>query len=179
MYWIKHYNSTNPEIGYNETDSYYKSGGNTYKNKSEDEMKIISDKLRNSKIGLKNPNAKQIKCLNIKTNEELFFDTVENCREYFNEKTHRFITTRVNGITKSLYKNEWAIAYKRNNYNYKTIVNKRGKELSVLNLKTGSEKYFESVAKFCRECNINRIRIQNKLKDKNFKVDNYMVTVLN
>jgi len=29
------------------------------------------------------------------TNEEKVFDTVNDCRKFFNEKNHRFITTRL------------------------------------------------------------------------------------
>lgn len=42
QYWIRYYDST--ETGYNETDAIYKCGGNTYKNKTEEEMKIIKEK---------------------------------------------------------------------------------------------------------------------------------------
>lgn len=37
QYWIQFYNSV--EDGYNETDAIYKSGGNTYISKTEEEMK--------------------------------------------------------------------------------------------------------------------------------------------
>ena len=54
--------------------------------------------------------------VNVGTNEEKVFDTVNDCRKFFNEKNHRFITTRVTGLTKSLYKNEWKIAYTEDEY---------------------------------------------------------------
>ena len=70
-YWIKYYNSTID--GYNETDAEYKSGGNTYKSKTPEELAIISEKLRQSKLGSKNPNHTAVKCKNINTNEEYHF----------------------------------------------------------------------------------------------------------
>lgn len=44
MYWIHYYDSINN--GYNETDSGFRSGGNTYKSKTSEEMQIIKDKLK-------------------------------------------------------------------------------------------------------------------------------------
>lgn len=116
QYWIKYYKSTNSTYGYNETDAIYKCGGNTYISKTDTEMRDISNKIRKSKIGKLNPNSHSIKCFNINTSEELFFDTVKDCKNYFNEKTHRFITTRVSGDISGLYKNEWKIAYAGNDY---------------------------------------------------------------
>lgn len=99
-------------------------------------MNAIKDKIRVSKIGNKNPNAKAVKCFNIITNQEIAFDTVEQCRLYFGEHTHRFITTRVRGQTKSPYKREWKIAYLNEPYYDFTIrpVRKR-KSLQNINSK--------------------------------------------
>lgn len=126
QYWIRYYNSV--EKGYNETDAISKCGGNTYKSKTKDELLEISSKIRKTKIGELNPNSKRIKCYNIITNEELFFNTTKECQEYFNEKHHRFITTRVLNQTKSLYKRMWRIAYKNNDYGEYTIGVKRKKK---------------------------------------------------
>jgi len=114
QYWIRKYDSINN--GYNETDATSKCGGNTYLSKTEDEMSIISEKISKSKMGSKNPHSRSVKVLNIVTNEEKVFDTVTDCQKFFNENTHRFITTRVTGQTKSLYKNEWKIAYAEDEY---------------------------------------------------------------
>lgn len=116
QYYIEKYNSTNSDYGYNESADRFKCGGNTYYSKSDIEMDIIKEKIRHSKIGAKNPNTKSVKCLNIKTNQELFFDTVGDCQIYFGENTHRFITTRVTEKTKSPYKGEWLISYSDNTY---------------------------------------------------------------
>ena len=57
QYWIQYYNSI--EDGYNETDAISKSGGNTYQSKIKEEMEIIKEKIRQTKIGEKNPMAKK------------------------------------------------------------------------------------------------------------------------
>lgn len=114
QYWIRKYDSINN--GYNETDATSKCGGNTYMSKTESEMKEISEKISKTKLGSKNPHSRSVKVFNIVTNEEKVFDTVTDCRKFFNEKNHRFITTRVTGLTKSLYKNEWKIAYTEDEY---------------------------------------------------------------
>lgn len=119
QYWIRYYNAT--VDGYNETDATSKCGGNTYQSKSDEELKNISKKIRESKIGRKNPNSKSVKVYNILTNEEIFFDTVLDCQIFFNEATHRFVTTRVLGQTKSLYKKEWKIAYSNEEYREFTV----------------------------------------------------------
>ena len=55
IYWIKFYNTV--KNGYNMTDGAV--GGNTYKCKTEKEMDEIKNKIRNSKLKDKNPNAKK------------------------------------------------------------------------------------------------------------------------
>ena len=74
QYWIKYYNSVID--GYNETDAISKCGGNTYQSKTEKEMEIIKNKIRQTKIGNKNPMARKIKRINILTNEIDIFDTI-------------------------------------------------------------------------------------------------------
>ena len=104
QYWIRYYNSV--EEGYNETDAISKCGGNTYQSKTEEEMEVIKEKIRQTKIGFKNPMAKKIKRTNIQTNEVDIFDTIISCAKACgiqNGKTS--ITTRLNGQIKSPYKN--------------------------------------------------------------------------
>ena len=110
QYWIKYYDSV--INGYNETDAISKCGGNTYQSKTEEEMKIIKDKIRQTKIGSKNPMAKKIKRINILTNEIDIFDTVISCAQACgiqNGKTS--ISTRLNGQVKSPYKKTWIFEY--------------------------------------------------------------------
>ena len=178
QYWIRFYNST--VDGYNETDAIYKCGGNTYKSKTDEEMTVISDKLSISKTAELNPNARKIKCLNTVTGEELFFDTVRQCQEYFSEKTHRFITTRVSHKTRGLYLNIWDIAYIEDEYSCSKTVNKRGKELAVEDLETNNKIIYESVRLACRECGIDRNKMRKYMEKSNeFMIDNYKFTVLN
>ena len=104
QYWIRQYNSI--ENGYNETDALSKCGGNTYKSKTKEEMEVIKEKIRQTKLGGKNPMAKKIKRTNIITGEVDTFETVISCARACgiqNGKTS--ISTRLNGQVKSPYKN--------------------------------------------------------------------------
>ena len=114
QYWIQFYDSTN--TGYNETDAISKCGGNTYKNKTPEEMQKISEKIRQSKLGGKNPHSTKVKCKNIKTNEEYTFDSQAEMQQFFNETNHQFISRRCRHEIKCLYKNEWLIAYQNDEY---------------------------------------------------------------
>ena len=116
QYWIIYYNSTDPNYGYNESYAGCKCGGNTYISKTEDEMNVIKDKIRQTKLGSNNPHSRAVKCFNVNTNQELVFDTAKVCMLWFNQKHHRFITTRVLGQVKGLFQNEWKIAYADSDY---------------------------------------------------------------
>ena len=110
QYWIRYYNSV--EDGYNETDAVSKCGGNTYQSKTREEMEVIKNKIRQTKLGDKNPMARKIKRTNIITNEVDIFDTVINCAKACgiqNGKTS--ISTRLNGQVKSPYKKTWIFEY--------------------------------------------------------------------
>ena len=110
QYWINYYNSV--KDGYNETDAILKSGGNTYQSKTEEEMEVIKEKIRKTKIGKNNPMAKKIKRINIVTNEIDIFDTVISCAKACGIKNGKTsITTRLNGQVKSPYKNIWIFEY--------------------------------------------------------------------
>ena len=109
-YWIQYYNSV--KEGYNETDAISKCGGNTYQSKTEEEMEVIKEKIRQTKIGAKNPMARKIKRLNIETNEIDIFDTVISCAQACGIKNGKTsISTRLNGQIKSPYKNKWIFEY--------------------------------------------------------------------
>lgn len=180
QYWIRYYDSINS--GYNETDALYKCGGNTYQSKTDEEMLIISQKISRSKLKDKNPNSKSIKCRNVNTKEELFFDSMVDCRDYFGEKTHRFITTRVLHNTKSLYKGAWEIAYiDEDYYPFERKVNKSGTLLYVINTETNLKIYFKSIRMASRELNINRNQINKHIKnnEKSFMINNYKFIILN
>ena len=114
QYWIQYYNTI--EEGYNETDAINKSGGNTYKNKSKEEKKAIGNKIRESKLGGKNPHSTKVKCKNINTKEEYHFNCQADMRDFFQETNHQFISRRCLHKVKCLYKNEWLIAYEDDDY---------------------------------------------------------------
>ena len=77
QYWIRYYDSV--KNGYNETDAITKCGGNTYMSKTNEELEKIKEKIRQTKLGSKNPMAKKIKRTNIITNEVDIFDTIISC----------------------------------------------------------------------------------------------------
>lgn len=179
QYWINFYDSTHK--GYNETDALHKCGGNTYKSKTKEEMLCIGQKIAHSKQGGKNPKARKVKCKNIKTQEELFFDSLIECKNYFNEQTHRFITTRVQHKTRSLYKGEWAIAYVEEEYLFEEVVNKKGKMINTINLKTLETKSFASIRLLSRTLNIDRSTITKHISnnESDFIIGDYKLIILN
>lgn len=110
QYWIRYYDAINQ--GYNETDAISKCGGNTYMSKTPKEMEVIKEKIRETKLGGKNPMARKIKRINIQTGEIDTFDTVISCAkacEIANGKTS--ITTRLNGQVLSPFKGKWKFEY--------------------------------------------------------------------
>lgn len=110
QYWIRFYNSV--EDGYNETDATYKSGGNTYAKKTEEEMKAIKEKLRITKLGAKNPMARRVKRINVQTGEIDYFDTIISCAQACGIKNGKTsVNDRLNGKVKSPYKNIWTFEY--------------------------------------------------------------------
>ncbi len=164
QYWIKKYNSTNVNIGYNETDAIYKCGGNTYKSKTEVELKDIKAKLRKSKLGTNNNNAKAVKCFNVNTHEELVFDTVEDCKKYFNEKHHRFITIRTSGNSISLYKNIWKIAYLNDEYkNFIPKTKRRKIFIEVTDVLSNDVKTYNSLNKLYKDYDFSWSEIKGHL----------------
>ena len=110
QYWIRYYNSV--KEGYNETDAISKCGGNTYQSKTKEEMEVIKEKIRQTKLGSKNPMAKKIKRINIITGEIDIFDTIISCAQACGIKNGKTsITTRLNGQVKSPYKKQWIFEY--------------------------------------------------------------------
>lgn len=142
-YWIKHLDAVNK--GYNSSDGG--EGGDTYKHKTESEMTEIKRKISQTKLGDKNPHSRAIKCKNINTNQEMFFNTVVECKNYFQENNHNFITRRCSGKTKYVYANEWIFAYKENDYitdySVEKKVNRRQK-VKIVQISSKKEHIFSS-----------------------------------
>ena len=110
QYWIRYYNSV--EEGYNETDAISKCGGNTYQSKTEEEMEEIKDKIRQTKLGAKNPMARRIRRINVATGEIEVFDTIIGCAQACGIKNGKTsITERLSGLRTSPYKNTWIFEY--------------------------------------------------------------------
>lgn len=148
IYWINYYNSTNREIGYNLTKGG--DGNDTYALKDEDELKLIKEKISKTKIGGKNPKARRIKCLNIESNEELFFESLSLCQAFFGEENHNFITRRCIGKTKFLYKGIWNFAYQDSSYHEATKT-KNIKRKKPIEVKINNEwVYFSSLSDFVK-----------------------------
>ena len=75
-------------------------------------MKIIKNKISQSKLGGKNPQAKKIKRTNIITGEIDIFDTVISCAQACGIKNGKTsITTRLSGQIKSPFKKTWIFEY--------------------------------------------------------------------
>lgn len=150
--YIIQYNSI--EKGYNETDAVSKCGGNTYKNKSENERNEIKEKIRQTKLGGKNPNAAKIKCRNIETQVELFFDSMAECATYFHKDNHQFISRRCRGEVNNLYEGKWEFAYQDQEYNtFSSRPNAtRTKRVEVINLDTQEKQVFNTMKDVDRFC---------------------------
>ena len=85
IHWIKKYNSTDRNIGYNMTIGG--EGGNTYICKSADELNLIKKKISIANTGVKNGNATQLKCKNLETGQILEFGSnIEAERFFINKK---------------------------------------------------------------------------------------------
>lgn len=116
FFWINYYNSC--VLGYNTKNSKGKCGGDTLTNHPN--ITEIRRKLSKSKMGSKNPNSHKVKCLNVNTKEELFFNSIKECQNYLNIPRHDIICRRCNKKISCLYNNEWTFAYQENEYYYKT-----------------------------------------------------------
>lgn len=104
------YNSV--KEGYNETSAICKCGGNTYQSKTEEEMEIIKEKIRKTKLGENNPMAREVKRINIITGEVDYFDTIVDCARHTSAENNKgVIVDRLRGRIKSPYRNTWLFEY--------------------------------------------------------------------
>ena len=145
----------------------------------------ISRKISESKIGKNNPNSKIVKCFSYNTYQELFFYTVDDCRKYFGEKNHRFISTRVARQTKSLYKDEWAIAYYFDSYyqNEKAIDIRRRSHspyiITIVDLRLFEEKVYYSLDEAEEKSNIPMNIIKEAIKNSPIFYDRKRIIITN
>ena len=108
-YWIQYYNSV--QEGYNETDAISKCGGNTYQSKTAEEMEIIKEKIRQSKLGGKNPQSKKVKMIDLINNIEMIFNSQQECANYLGLSSHMPISRRCRKYTKSPLNNQYQFEY--------------------------------------------------------------------
>ena len=176
-YWIKYYNSTNKNIGYNLTDGG--DGGNTYKYKTVKEMNNIKNKISIANSGKNNGQSKQIKALNVNTKEIIHFDTLTSALQYFNHKQKGSFVSRCEKQVLTLWRNEWTFAYEDEDfmsldslYVYDKSCHK-GIKVKLVDLNSNEEKIFNSLNKLNNYLGItkNTIKyINNKGFYKNYKI---------
>ena len=180
--WIRYYNAV--EEGYNETDATSKCGGNTYKSKTDEEKEIIKEKIRQTKLGGKNPNAKKIKCFNVETEKEYLFDSMAEAKEFFHQDKHQFISRRCRGEITNLYEGKWKFAYQDKDYgNFTATPNeKRSRKVEVLNLQTKEKEIFNTCNEVDRKLGFSIGYTNKKLNaslTKSYIRNNYEVKFLN
>ena len=182
IYWIKYYDSCNPKKGYNASPGGHSNNGmNSW---TTEYQKEVRKKLRDDKLGGKNPAAKKVKCRNEETKEEFHFNSFSEMVDFFNEHQHNFITRRCTGETKYLYRGKWNIAYEDQNYRKLTPFknNNRRKHILVEELETEKKKEFPSYAAAERYYGLPLKTFSGKayLKMSPFIIkDKYKITVLN
>lgn len=178
-YWIAYYDSYH--TGYNMTMGG--DGGNTYIAKNPDEMEVIKEKIRQTKIGSKNPNARTVKCKNIKTEEEFHFNSISEMQDFFQEDNHQFIVRRCRHEIQSLYKELWAIAYEEDEYFDFSVQKKtnKHKQVEVVNLNNFTKSIFSTMSEASRFCGFSYRKIKDeKMKHGNVLVlNNFKITILN
>lgn len=150
QYWIKFYNSTDKMFGYNLTPGG--EGGNTYLNKTKEELDEIKRKISIANSGKNNAMSTAIKALNVKTNEIIHFDTLIAACKYFNHKQKGAFVDRAKGLSKYLWRGEWTFAYEDNEFftdlkEYHDRSLNNGKKVKIIDIDTGKEEIFNSISK--------------------------------
>ena len=149
-YWIRFYNSTDRNFGYNLTTGG--DGGNTYLCKSKEEMDLIKQKISKANSGKNNGMAKSIKALNVKTNEVIHFETLAEALKYFNHRQKGAFVNHCERKAKYLWRGEWTFAYENNDF-YTDLKEKHdrslnnGTKVKIIDINSGYEQIFNSVSK--------------------------------
>lgn len=184
QYWIRTYGSIDSSIGYNETDALFKCGGNTYQSKTPEELAVIRDRLRSSKTGANNPQSKQIKAMSSKTGEIMFFESMADCRDYFGELNHQFVSRRCLGKIRCPYKDEWLFAFADEDFDLREAppkMNKTRRHIRVTDLETGFSSEFKTYRDAERHFKLRPRSIQNGTHfpgEQYISQNKYMVTIL-
>ena len=111
-YWIKYYDSI--LNGYNEASGGQ--GGNTYVGISEDRLSNIKQKIGQKNFGKNNGMSNQVKCKSVISQQELHFDTLTQCLQYFNIKNKEIVTARALHKNRILWHDEWLFSYEDDEY---------------------------------------------------------------
>lgn len=153
-FWIKQLNSI--QDGYNVAEGG--EGGNTYKGLSKEQLDAVKQKIGNKNSGRNNGMSKQVKCKSIITNEEHYFESVNECLKFFGVKNKSFINAKATGKDNTLYLDEWLIAYENDEYanyeptkhydlscrkGYKTILSKDSETITFNSINQAA-KFFNS-----------------------------------
>lgn len=179
IYWIKYYDSCHK--GYNSTD-----GGddtNTYKYRTKEEMNITKEKIRQTKLGGKNPMSVKVKCKNEKTGDEYHFDSLSEMQDFLGGDNHNFISRRCRGEVKTLWNGIWNIAYEENEYFEMTPYKKNGRarRVQIKQISTNEIQEFPSMAAAERYYNKSQKYFSGKAyrhKGKPFIKDDFEITFL-
>ena len=141
-YWIKYYNSTDKDLGYNLTDGG--EGGNTYLCKSSKEMSTIKSKISKANSGKNNGNSTQLKIKSVKSGAEYYFNTLAEALQFFNMKNGYVLVSRAKQLNTTLFRDEWLVAFEFDNYKNYNLPNKhsRGTKVKLIDLSTNTEKLF-------------------------------------
>lgn len=180
--WIRYYDSV--RHGYNETDAIYKCGGNTYMSKNEYEMREISEKISLSKLGARNPHSRKIKCRSELTGEEMIFDTLAECQDYFGMSNHQFISARLGGRIRSLFLTEWNFAYLDEPYPELEEYSLKGRnhrmKLMVTDLETGRSREYPSLTSLAKTLDVRIETLRGKIRGNggHAKFRNYQIDIL-
>lgn len=151
-FYISKFNSA--ELGYNMTNGG--DGGNTYINRSEEEMQNTKRKISLANTGRNNGMSVQIKCKNVKTNKEYIFDTLSQCLSFLGIKNKAVVTSRARKQCNTLWRNEWMFCYENDDYgefieyHYDTSCRK-GKKVKLI--KDNDVVCFNSINKACNFLN--------------------------
>ena len=176
-YWIKYYNSTDRNIGYNLTPGG--DGGNTYLCKSKEELDEIKRKIGKSNSGKNNGQSKQIKAYNVITKEIIHFDTLIDACIYFNYKQKGTFIIHCNHNAKTLWRKEWTFAYENDEFEYKNLgieydkSCRKGIKVKLINLDNNDIMIFNSINKLNLYLNVHKNYLKfdnNECYYKNYKI---------
>lgn len=177
IYWIKYYNSTDTNIGYNLTLGG--DGGNTYLCKSKEEMNIIKSKISAANYGKNNGMSKQIKGFNVNTKEIIHFETLHEACMYFNHRQKGSFLNYCNHLAKYLWRKEWVFSYENDDFYYDNLnieydkSLRKGIKVKLINLDNNEELIFNSLNKLNQYLNLRKGILKfdnNKCLYKNYQI---------